>query len=885
MGSSKKQTVGYEFPYDLQFGLCYAADALLEFRGGDATAWVGQVTTNSTVTVDAPHLWGGQDNGGEGGIVGEMDVLFGDADQEPHPYLIDNFGQTSALRGKVTVLLRDTIYGAYNPYPKSPAFKVRRVFAAWPDDEPWYPAAAKVPHVPQGGWSGHADPQYIGVAATATVPVGGYNEFTVAMAEQYDVPYEITGEVLFHWRSNESGLIYSKHEEGTDTDPQAVQRLIDRGWEPNTTALIRFWAVTGLHMCVYTLGPASRPPPAPEGYAWVETIGSPFSTSRGIVKLWYSSDFLRGHAGGVGINAAHMLYYSFVSPTMEGLPAASLDDIHWRRQAERLLGEGFGLCTEWVPGSESVEQFRQRICNVIGGFLSRSRRDGKWRLHLPRGVTDINALPVLTDDDVLEWREEPSVLEDAVNALQTRWFDPALKQARITPTEHSAAMIDAFGGVITQTADFPEIPEEGLALRVNSRELATRGTPLRRISPVCNRKVAFWEAGEYVRVQCPRRGIADMVMLLMRSDVGESPTSAVQLVLMEDIFTMPFTSHLRPQDPIDPNPPQIPLPAPAQLAFEAPYVELAATLPRGELDAVAAESGYLLYVAGRPASGSNFALATATDGETFEEYGGGDWCPTAIVVEPANYTRTTFTLSQASGLQGVAEGTPALWDGELCRVDALDLATMPPQVTLGRGCADTVPRTHPAGSRIWFYGDWAASDQREYVLGEMVFAKALTRTSRDKLALGDAPPAAVEMSGRQARPYAPARLRINGEVDPDYLFGELVVKTVARDRLIQADLLVDNEADSIGPEPGSTAVVRFFVGDELVHEATGFNVSYIPPTSGLVRVEVLSILGELESWQAHVREFAYTVAEADPWELQGGGVLQAQIGDTIYLMR
>ena len=47
-----------------------------------------------------------------------------------------------------------------------------------------------------------------------------------------------------------------------------------------------------------------------------------------------------------------------------------------------------------------------------------------------------------------------------------------------------------------------------LALRVSSRELAARSTPLVRISPVCARKAAAWDAGTYVRVQAPKRGIA-----------------------------------------------------------------------------------------------------------------------------------------------------------------------------------------------------------------------------------------------------------------------------------------------------------------------------------------------------------------------------------------
>lgn len=867
MGGSKKQTVGYEYPYDLQFGLCYGADALLEFRGGDATAWSGQVTDNATVAVNAPHLWGGQDNGGEGGIVGDMDIMFGDPAQEPHPYLVERFDQDSALRGKVTVLFRDTIYGAYNPYPKPPAFKVRRILAAWPGDEAWYPERAAVPLIESeelsptsSGWrylqvsnedaaDYSADDFDDSAWATGTAPFGNKGPHPFAAGAGFPVNPATFWDI-------ESAIWVRRRFTAPATSGFSMEVFVDNWatvWVNGVQVLPRTGSTTTpgseiFHHPFHVPGSILRPGPNNTIALKAEDYGA-----------WsYAAFRIVGTGGLTAMNPAHLLYYSFVSPTMEGLPAAMLDDAHWRVGAETLFNEGFGLCTEWVPGSESVEQFRQRICNVIGGFLAKSRRDGKWRLHLPRGQYVLEDLPVLTDDDVLEWKEEPSTIDDAVNQLQTRWFDPVLKESRITPAEHALGAIDAFGGVISQTVDYPEIPHEPLALRKNSQELQARSTPLRRINPVCNRKVAFWDVGTYFRVQCPRRGIADMVMLLVRNDVGESPTSACRITAMEDIWTMPATSYTGPQPPVDYNPPQIPLPAPSQRAFEAPYVELAATLPSGTLEALAPESGYLQFVAQQPASGLNYTLATAADGEDFEEYTLGDWCPTAVVSEAVGRDQKVIPLASGSGLAQVEIGSAVLWDDEICRVDGLDLEADPVQLTLGRGCADTVATVHEAGSRIWFYDEWAATDQREYALGEMVTARALTRTSRARLRIDDAPSAQVEMQERHARPYPPGRVRINDAVSPpEPVLGEVEVTWAHRDRLLQADQLFDQEAASIGPEPGTTYNVRWYSNDDLVHSENGLTdpVARYEPDGGLIRVEIESECGGLVSWQCQAREF------------------------------
>ena len=563
--------------------------------------------------------------------------------------------------------------------------------------------------------------------------------------------------------------------------------------------------------------------------------------------------------GLVGMNPAHMIYDSLVSQNMQGEPAALVNAVSFTAAADKLFSEGFGLCTKYDPDAESVEAFRARICGVIGASCSRSRVNGQWYLDLIRGDTVRADLPVLTDNDILEYEEEPSLLDDAVNQVVVEWFDPEAKEDRSTAPLHALGAIRATGGVISETIQYPEIPIESLALRAGARELRSRATPLKRFRLTCNRTPYSWRIGTYFRLQAPRRGIADMVCLVGEIDTGTLRSGAIPLVAIQDVFGMPSTTYVVEQ-PTD-NGASGPVPPPFKLLLEAPYVELAGTLSHADLAALPPDAGYLVAAAARPTSGTNYRLYTAAAGEAFAESVVGDWCPTATLVEAAGVSQTAFSLSSQSLLSRVSVGTAAAWDSEIVRVDALNTAAG--TIVLGRGCADTVPVPHAAGSRLFFYDEWGASDGREYSVGEVVSAKLVSRSGASALTPGGTLAISLTMNERAARPYPPAGLMINGDANPIQATGLLTVTWRHRDRLLQANQLIDGTAASIGPEVGTTYNIYWSLNGVLVQTHTGIagtSQAFTPPESGRLRVEVEAKRGERASWQLQSRELDYVSA-------------------------
>ncbi len=118
-----------------------------------------------------------------------------------------------------------------------------------------------------------------------------------------------------------------------------------------------------------------------------------------------------------------------------------------------------------------------------------------------------------------------------------------------------------------------------------------------------------------------------------------------------------------------------------------------------------------------------------------------------------------------------------------------------------------------------------------------------------------------------------------------------------RDRLLQADRLIEHDAGSIGPEPGTTTTVRIYhaLSNTLLHTtenlagtSTAYDLDLV--NDATIRVEVESRRGALASRQKHVRvlacECGEKLANADfdtqaawilgsGWSIVGGAAIKA----------
>ena len=840
MGKGSKPTIGFWYHVAYHHGLTIGPiDAFLEFRGGDKTAWSGELTSSGTIHVNAPMLWGGEKD--QGGIVGDLDVMFGEPTQAPNPYLVQTFGnQTAAWRGFATVAFKGGRYGAMNPYPKPPAYKFRQILQGWDAPGCWYPEKAQIVTAPGAVFT--ADLAFPATAAG----VGPYAGVTI------DSGFTATDALIVEKLPGMTYRAWSPWK--TDDEPEASAPPwcnTFRVTNNTTGATTEYWPGH--------FGTIAEAEAAALGRYVVLTGGTsytiwlndtPVDDNRGglSVKVWKGGSF--------AINPAHVLYDSRTNSDMGREPRANINDASLRAAADKLYDEGFGICPAWDPANESVEDFEKRICKLIGGSFTRSLEDGQWYLDLARGDYVLADLPILTDDDILDFKEQPAVLDNAVNSVSVRYFDPERKETIVTAPTRALGLVAAFG-TIHQTTDYRAIPTGDLASRIAQRDVMASATPKRVFDLATMRKTYAWRPNQYFRLQAPKRGIVDMVCLVGDKQSGTLKSGAIRMKAAQDIYSLPSTGYVQVEPGVDTRPPQTPTPITAERALEAPYVEIAAMLSRADLAALPAEVGYAMAVAANPGGDIDYTMMVVDATGNYADAGRAEWCASATVVEAAGYVETAFKLADGSGLGGVVIGMGALWDDEIVRVDALDVGAG--TITLGRGCADTVRQHHSAGARLWIYPTGFAYGSTEYTDGEVVDVKLLANTGSRQQDLATATAMPITFGQRQARPYPPGKMRINGVADPSSIAGVITVTGVHRDRVQQADQLVDDEMPAIGPEAGTTYTARYYLNGTLMHTDAGLAAPtsvYTPVGAGIMRVEFESSRAGLRSYQMHIREFA-----------------------------
>lgn len=903
-GKSKSTKVGNHYRIAYHAGLVgRPIDAFLEFRAADKTAWAGRLTASGRIQINAPDLFGGEKD--QGGIVGPIDLMFGEPEQLPNPYLQEVFGeQTVAWRGMTTLAFAGGRYGAMNPFAQKPAYKVEKILRGWDGDEPWFPETAVIPL--SSVTFQHPTSLYIALDTSGSMSGTKMATLKLGMGVVLDaLAGWITGgapQINLRIVGFDNSAVY---EEAVPLTLPAIEGLrtfvnglpaVARGTSAVAAygGVKEFMTAGGLSNKVVLCVSDGLMDNVAGGKAVVEdainsvgqismrgigiqTQGSlaEFNNSGEPVPVVSGSDVeemaaalmsaLTSSSFSGAMNPAHILYYVRTDADKGREPRANINQASLAAAAARLWGEGFGLCAEYNPEQDSPVSFEERICRIIGGSFERSLVDGQWYLDLARGDYDPATLPVMDDDDILEFKELPTTLEGATNSIAVRYFDPQRKETVITPAVRALGLIRQFGE-IHETLDFPEIPNGDLATRRADMEVRSRTTPTRAFELVTTPRLGHLRRNQYFMLRSAKRGITGLVCIVGEKDVGTLRSGAVRWKVAQDTYSLPDGSYAEVEEGVDTRPPQNPVPVEHARIYEAPYIDVAAMLPHAELQALPEEAGYLLGVAAQPEHGLDYTMAVAPEGGEYEHVATADWCPTATLADalPWGEAPAVVLLAEVDGLAQVAAGSPALIGSEILRVDAINASAG--TATLARGCADTLPQAHAAGTRIWFVGEAVAADTTEYTWGEVVSARMLTNTGSQQLHLGAAPVLALEFAGRAARPYPPALLRIDGAAEPTEVTGQFEVTWAHRDRIRQADQLVDASMGSIGPEETGRYGMRLLEGDGAVLieriDIAGDTATVDLAYTGLVTLELWAINDSGDSLQRSVRTFGYTAGAA-----------------------
>jgi hypothetical protein len=825
--------------------LSFAAQTVQVFEATLAASATG--AGGGRIRLDKPDLFGG--DGREGGITGDVDVLMGGPAQGASDYLAARMGgAVPGWRGLCSLVLRQ-VYLGNNPYLKPWAVRVTRVLTGEAGVLQWYPETA--PIVPEANISDAAI--YIALDVSGSMSGSRMSAQKTGIAALLreiadsvdpDRPNDIR---IVLWNSGVAGAI-----ERRNMGPAAYAEL--EAWmlalsnstlggtsfDAAFTQAAAFFAGGGSKRRIVIFvtdgapSPASsvdaalaiiRALPLSDIFGFNISLADTSATARidntpvdgvpvippGNPKALVAS--LRGAFGnGPDMNPAHIIREALTNRDWGlGYSGAEIGP-SFAVAADALYAEGFGLSLIWQQDS-SIEEFIAGVLDHIDAVLFIDRRSGLWQLRLIRADYTASTLPLFDETNVVDWgrlgRRAPG---DLINSVTVRFTDATTDDTGAVSVTDTAR-VQAMGEVLATTLDYPGIRYQSLAIRVAERDLRALSAPLLTGEIVVTREGANLGPGDVIRLRSARLGLDDVVLRISEVGQGDGRDNGIHLKLAEDVFALGTTAIAGGRRPAGTSVTAAPRALTRRLVEEAPYWLLVRELGHSEADRLLAEepdAGTLVALGERPSADALAAQLWVDPGTGPGLDGPVAFAPSAVLsTEVSGHPEDRILpVTDWSEIGEVAIGTLAHLGGELIRIDGITAEA----ITVGRGCLDTVPAAHEAGTPIVFFDEAAGISESQYAAGETLAARLLPETGSGTLAFALAPEDVVTLDRRAIRPLPPGRVQGNASYDPDVdalITGDLALTWAHRDRLTQTSpVIVDHTGASIGPEPGVSYIIE-----------------------------------------------------------------------------
>lgn len=525
---------------------------------------------------------------------------------------------------------------------------------------------------------------------------------------------------------------------------------------------------------------------------------------------------------GSDANPAHIVYECLTNGSWGmGASNALVDQASMEVAGQTLFNEGFGMSLQWTRES-TIEQFIGEILDHIQAALYVDPDSGKLTLKLFRNDYDSAALPLIDLDNAVLDNFQRKLWGETVNEITVTWTNPVNEQEE-TVTQQDLGNITVQGAVVSDSRNYYGLRNAEMATRCAIRDVRQSSAPLASGDALLDRSSWNLKPGSVVRLSWPEYEIDNIVMRVLKIDYGKVGSPSITVSLLEDIFSLEtasfdsspssgFISGAQTPTPMDRL--QI-ITSPAY--FTSRYLSAADAAALSYPDVLAAVLGgctnqdasfYETVGVTTLPNGTQAAEVRSTHGLL------GSTMLTTPLVEEAFTTIPTL----ASGTPGIGPNVAGfVFIGgagertmEIAMIESFDSDGW----HLARGVLDTVPRTWPAGTPLWFY-DVRNNfmDEEHHSDGETVNFKFLTVTSLGVLDVATAPIQGATLTGRPYYPNRPANVKIAGQS-----FGSVDLSSAAptdidiswanRNRTLEDGAVLRWTDATIMPEVGQTTTIR-----------------------------------------------------------------------------
>ncbi len=877
-------------------------DALFEVYVASGSA------PNHTITVDNPGLFGGNEK--EGGVRGNIDLLFGASDQAQNTYLASKLdANIPAFRGSMGLVLNQ-VYVGTSPYIKSWAFLCRRVFTQVNGDAQWNITKAAI----SGGAEDGDDLNPAHIIRECLINTGwgiGFETSDIdstSFERAADILYDEVFGLSLLWDQIEpiedfvgsvlrtiAGFLYQ--------DLATGKWVLSLTRDPNLPIIDESTAYAGLIPSGNPTLISFQAGVDPEEQQRGETFTplSTFNTSSVALKLGSDDTVsvkieIQSTTAGLP-NGSVLAFGSVEGSDMLSVDDLLADDLGWitanlDREVTLVSGTQYAIVFYiTTPGVATVINYESSIYGAsLGppyGYTGGTRVDSNnfgasWAIP-SSGRIDLffRILGVVPESfnenhimDVEEFAR-PSYGE-VIDQVIVNWWDKLADKSRIAMAQDIALIEKQNNNIIEQNLNHFGICNATLANKVAERELKLASSMLAAMRLKCTRRMSHLKPNDIFKLSWSELGIVQMVVRVVDVNYGSLQNNEVVMTCIEDAFSTAATVYADPPDSEWTDPVNDALDISNIDIIEIPYWILINEIEnQSVVDAYSTAAGFLMLVTAPPTDDSlDFEyLLQQSAGLAFVSEGTAAFTPNAtltsgIFKEAQSVTvdlATTYSLTLVEDSL-VAGETYAIINTEIVKVTSVDITNS--QVTIERGVLDTVPEAHSAGDFVYFLGADYENIETEYTDSDQPAFKILSRTGNGKLIESSASTQTADLlDSRAIRPYPPGNLKFNTESFPTFLStaitGGFEITWSHRDRTDATQvgtIVLHTDATDYGPEAGTTYTIKIYDEDDvLARTVTGiagtayeyteaFEIADSGALQKQLRFEIYSVRDGFDSW-------------------------------------
>lgn len=546
-----------------------------------------------------------------------------------------------------------------------------------------------------------------------------------------------------------------------------------------------------------------------------------------------------------------------------GIKSASIDSTSFAAAGSQLETELHGIALS-VQSSNTGGDILEEILKQVDGIVYEDPPTKQIKMLLIRDDYDVDTIPLFDETNIIEvvewgkstWLETVNQLRVLFNARSDNYNSrPAMAQ--------DMANISFQGKVRTSLVNYPGVSNAVLANQLAARDLSTLSIPLAKMTIAVNRNSSTLLPGEAVKVSWPDYGLSQIVMRVLRYDLGELDDGRILLYLVQDRFSVKDTIYADPPDTNFVTPIVAATAATIRNISETPrWLNLRGVTATLATDA---DLSHVLHLAVQPTALETFFEAQVSEdaGVTYgvdiddASFADSALVHTAYAQNKAPYDTVTGLRIKSmtdSSILGSATAADIRSDGANLILVGTELMSfegftdnLDGTFTLNnvwRGLLDTDSELHAVDERVWFLSDIGLEvfGEGEYDGDEVLKARAITKTGFNTLAEGDATIDNLTLNVRGQRPYVPSSVTVGATAYPVSLVGQN--QTVAwnrRDRLSSA-IARGDDADET-PETNVEYVIEWTLNGgglntQIMGTGTSFAVDFLG--TGTIVAEVYS---------------------------------------------